>query len=66
MFGAACVHAQARIGFVNTERIFNESETAKRAQKKLEASFRVVKVKSPTLRHACARRVSDSRRTSRY
>ena len=39
MFGAACVHAQARIGFVNTERIFNESETAKRAQKKLEGEF---------------------------
>lgn len=31
--------AQSRIGFVNTERIFNESETAKRAQKKLEAEF---------------------------
>ena len=31
--------AQSRIGFVNTERIFRESEAAKRAEKKLEGEF---------------------------
>jgi outer membrane protein len=31
--------AQSRIGFVNTERIFRESDAAKRAEKKLEGEF---------------------------
>jgi outer membrane protein len=31
--------AQSKIGFVNTERIFRESEAAKRAEKKLEGEF---------------------------
>ena len=31
--------AQTKIGFVNTERIFRESEAAKRAEKKLEGEF---------------------------
>ena len=31
--------AQSKIGFVNTQRIFDESEPAKRAAKKLEAEF---------------------------
>lgn len=35
--GAAC--AQSKIGFVNTERIFRESDAAKRAEKKLEGEF---------------------------
>ena len=35
--GVAC--AQTKIGFVNTERIFRESEAAKRAEKKLEGEF---------------------------
>ena len=33
------VAAQSKIGFVNTQRIFDESEPAKRASKKLEAEF---------------------------
>jgi len=36
---AAPAAAQVRIGFVNTERIFRESEPAVRAQKKLEKEF---------------------------
>ncbi len=35
--GAAA--AQSKIGFVNTQKIFDESEPAKRASKKLEAEF---------------------------
>ena len=31
--------AQSKIGFVNTQKIFDESEPAKRASKKLEAEF---------------------------
>jgi len=31
--------AQSKIGFVNTERIFRESDAAKRAEKKLEGEF---------------------------
>ncbi|MBL8379125.1 MAG: OmpH family outer membrane protein [Burkholderiales bacterium] len=31
--------AQSKIGFVNTERIFRESEPARRAEKKLEGEF---------------------------
>jgi len=31
--------AQGKIGFVNTERIFRESDAAKRAEKKLEGEF---------------------------
>ena len=31
--------AQSKIGFVNTQRIFDESEPAKRASKKLESEF---------------------------
>jgi outer membrane protein len=38
-FVACAAQAQSKIGFVNTERIFNESEAAKRAQKKLEGEF---------------------------
>ena len=33
------VAAQGKIGFVNTERIFRESDAAKRAEKKLEGEF---------------------------
>ena len=33
------VAAQSKIGFVNTQRIFDESEPAKRASKKLETEF---------------------------
>lgn len=36
---AAPVAAQSKIGFVNTQRIFDESEPAKRASKKLETEF---------------------------
>jgi outer membrane protein len=36
---AGAVQAQSKIGFVNTERIFRESEAAKRAEKKLEGEF---------------------------
>ncbi len=41
VLGLACgaAAAQSRIGFVNTERIFRESEPAKRAEKKLEGEF---------------------------
>ena len=37
--GVGGVLAQGRIGFVNTERIFRESDAAKRAEKKLEGEF---------------------------
>ena len=36
---AGSVAAQSKIGFVNTERIFRESDAAKRAEKKLEGEF---------------------------
>ncbi len=44
LFCAVCglaspVLAQSKIGFVNTQRIFDESEPAKRASKKLEGEF---------------------------
>ncbi len=37
--GAGGSFAQSKIGFVNTERIFRESDAAKRAEKKLEGEF---------------------------
>jgi len=33
-------HAQAKIGYVNTERVLREAEPAQRAQKELEAEFK--------------------------
>lgn len=39
LLGVGGVLAQGRIGFVNTERIFRESDAAKRAEKKLEGEF---------------------------
>lgn len=44
LFCAVCILAspavaQSKIGFVNTQRIFDESEPAKRASKKLEGEF---------------------------
>lgn len=39
MLGAGAACAQSKIGFVNTERIFRESDAAKRAEKKLEGEF---------------------------
>ena len=42
LLSLAAVHAQAeeiRIGFINTDRIFKESNTAKQAQAKLEQEF---------------------------
>jgi outer membrane protein len=39
MAATAPVAAQSKIGFVNTQRIFDESEPAKRASKKLETEF---------------------------
>jgi outer membrane protein len=39
MVATAPVAAQSKIGFVNTQRIFDESEPAKRASKKLETEF---------------------------
>ena len=42
MLGAASVSAAAqeiRIGFINTDRIFKEANTAKQAQAKLEQEF---------------------------
>jgi outer membrane protein len=39
MLASACACAQSKIGFVNTERIFRESEPARRAEKKLEGEF---------------------------
>jgi outer membrane protein len=39
-FVALCAHAdEVRIGFINTDRIFKESTTAKQAQAKLEQEF---------------------------
>ena len=35
----ACVAADVKIGFVNTERVFREAAPAKRAQQKLEREF---------------------------
>jgi len=36
---APAAHAQLKIGFVNTERVFREAAPAKRAQQKLEKEF---------------------------
>jgi outer membrane protein len=36
---APAAHAQLKIGFVNTERVFREAAPAKRAQQKLEREF---------------------------
>jgi outer membrane protein len=36
---APAAHAQLKIGFVNTERVFRESAPAKRAQQRLEKEF---------------------------
>ncbi len=39
MLAAGAAHAQLKIGFVNTERVFREAAPAKRAQQKLEREF---------------------------
>jgi outer membrane protein len=39
MLVAPAAHAQLKIGFVNTERVFREAAPAKRAQQKLEKEF---------------------------
>lgn len=39
MASAGAAFSQSKIGFVNTERIFRESDAAKRAEKKLEGEF---------------------------
>ncbi|MFN0163037.1 MAG: OmpH family outer membrane protein [Burkholderiales bacterium] len=39
LLASVCASAQSKIGFVNTERIFRESEPARRAEKKLEGEF---------------------------
>ena len=39
LVGSPSVHAQGRIGFVNTERILRDAVPAQRAQKKIEAEF---------------------------
>jgi len=39
MLMAPAAHAQLKIGFVNTERVFREAAPAKRAQQKLEKEF---------------------------
>lgn len=39
LLASVCAVAQSKIGFVNTERIFRESEPARRAEKKLEGEF---------------------------
>ena len=39
LLAAPAAHAQLKIGFVNTERVFRESAPAKRAQQRLEKEF---------------------------
>ena len=39
VLAAGSAHAQLKIGFVNTERVFREAAPAKRAQQKLEREF---------------------------